>query len=56
MRKLLKILKYEDMLLETNAKIIYTVVFPVIVHDINTGHQRKLGENSFEMWCWRRAL
>ncbi|XP_061463687.1 glucosylceramide transporter ABCA12 isoform X2 [Rhineura floridana] len=59
MRELEKVLKCKDVSLNTKVRIIQTMVFPICMYGcesctVKKADKRKI--NSFEMWCWRRAL
>ena len=47
------------MSLESKAKIIHTLIFPVTMYRCESWTVKKADRkkmNSFEIWCWRRAL
>lgn len=59
MRELGKIPKSKDMSLETKAKIIDILIFPVTMHRCEIWTVKKADRkqvDSFEVWWWRRDL
>ena len=59
MEELGKITKSKDVSLETKAKAICILIFPITMHGCGRRAVKKAdGENidSFEIWHWRRAL
>ena len=59
MKELGKIIKCKEASLETTAKVTHTLVFPITVHRCKSWTVKKADKkniDSFEMWCWRRAL
>ena len=59
MTNLDSILKHRDITLPTKARLVKTMVFPVVMYQCESWtikkaeHQRT---DAFELWCWRRLL
>lgn len=60
MEELGKITKSEAVSLETKARIIHTLIFPLTVYRYRSWTvmevDRKKKKDSFEIWGWRKAL
>ena len=59
MKELGKIIKCKKVSLETKAKIIHTLVFPITMYGSQSWTVKKADRkkmDSFEVWHWRRAL
>ena len=59
MTKLDSILKSRDITLPTKVHLVEAVVFPVVIHECESGTIKKAEHrriDAFELWCWRRLL
>ena len=59
MEELGEITKSKDVSLDTKAKAIHTLIFPITMYGCESQTVKKAdrGKNdSFEMWCWRKAI
>ena len=53
------ILKVRDITLQTNAHLVKTMVFPVVMYGCESWNVKKAEHQrieAFELWCWRRLL
>ena len=59
MTNLVRVLKSRDLSLSTNACIVKTMVFPVVLHRCESWTIKKADcqrTDAFKLWCWRRLL
>ena len=59
MKKLEKIIKCKDVLLETKTKIIHIIAFPIIIYRYESWTFKKADRKKnvlFEIWCWMKTL
>ena len=54
-----KLTKSKDISLDTKVKITHTLVFPIMMYKVASWTVKKADRkknDSFERWCWKRAL
>ena len=59
MTNLDSIFKSRDITLPTKVHLVEAVVFPVVIHECESGTIKKAEHrriDAFELWCWRRLL
>ena len=59
MTNLDSIFKSRDITLSTKVHLVEAVVFPVVIHECESGTIKKAEHrriDAFELWCWRRLL
>ena len=59
MTNLDSILRSRDITLQTNAHLVKTMVFPVVMYGCESWTVKKAERrriDAFELWCWRRLL
>ena len=59
MSNLDSILKSRDITLPTKVRLVYAMVFPVVMYGCESWTVKKIESqrsDAFELWCWRRLL
>ena len=59
MTNLDRMLKTRDITLPTNAYLVNTMVFPIVMYGYESWTIKKAEHqriDAFELWCWRRLL
>ena len=58
MTNLDSIFKSRDITLPTKVHLVEATVFPVVIHECESGTIKKAEHriDAFELWCWRRLL